>query len=141
MRRLRPLVAAALLLAPLLRPSPAAARAQVDLPWPLKDVFHVAVRFVRVDRNCRVTDKDAEAAFVMFECDGDGKAVKRGALELIAMDVQGRSGVRAQVTLADEPHYVEVRFLELLERKLKDERGPVLPPPRAPPAPPPDGGR
>ena len=107
---------------------PASARAQSDLPWALKDVFHVAVRFIRVDRGCRITDKDAEAAFVIFECDGDNKTVKRGALELIPMEVQGRSGVRAQVTLGDEPHYVEVRFLELLERKLKDERGPVLPP-------------
>jgi hypothetical protein len=56
--------------------------------------------------------------------------------------VQGRSGVRAQVTLADDPRYVELRFLELLERKLRDERGPAPPPIRtpapAPPASPPD---
>jgi hypothetical protein len=74
-----------------------------------------------------VTDKDAEAAFVSFECDDDGK-VKRGSLELFKV----ASGVRMQVTLGDDTHGMELRWLELLERKLREERG--TPPPPAQPA-------
>lgn len=133
----RSLVAGAALIA---APALVHARASSDLPWAPKDVFNVSLRFIRVDRNCRITDKDPDAAYVLFECEGDNKAWKRGALELIPMEVQGRGGVRAQVTLTDEPRYMELRFLELLERKLKDERGPAPPPPRSPPPPSGDGG-
>jgi hypothetical protein len=113
------------------------ARSQLELSWPLKDVFPVAVRFVRVDRGCKVTDRDESSGYIVFECgDEGGKQVRRGALELIAIDSPGRGGVRAQLTLSDEPRYIELRFLELLERKLRDERG-VAPPQRQPPPPPP----
>jgi len=119
----------------------ASARSQLELAWPLKDVFPVAVRFVRVDRGCKVTDRDESSGYIVFECDDGGKQVRHGALELIAIDTPGRGGVRAQLTLGDEPRYIELRFLELLERKLRDERG-VAPPqrPPAPPPPPPDAG-
>ena len=119
----------------------ASARSQLALAWPLKDVFPVAVRFVRVDRGCKVTDRDESSGYIVFECDDGGKQVRHGALELIAIDTPGRGGVRAQLTLGDEPRYIELRFLELLERKLRDERG-VAPPqrPPAPPPPPPDAG-
>ena len=119
----------------------ASARSQLELAWPLKDVFPVAVRFVRVDRGCKVTDRDEASGYIVFECDDGAKQVRHGALELIAIDAPGRGGVRAQLTLGDEPRYIELRFLELLERKLRDERG-VAPPqrPPAPPPPPPDAG-
>jgi hypothetical protein len=50
--------------------------------------------------------------------------------------------VRTQVTLADDPHYDELRFLELYERKLRAERGipAPLPPPPPPAKHPADGG-
>jgi hypothetical protein len=108
----------------------ALARAQVDLPYGLAESFSTAVRFVRVERGCKVTDKDAEAAFVAFECSDDGK-IKRGTLELFRTG----AAVRAQITLGDETHGMELRWLELLERKLRDERG--TPPPPSPPPPPP----
>ena len=56
-------------------------RAQNDLPYAVGEAFSTAVRFVRVDRGCKVIDKDADAAFVAFECSDDGKT-KRGSLEL-----------------------------------------------------------
>lgn len=126
----------------------ASARGSVELPWPLPQVYGTALRFVRVDRGCKITDKDPDAAFVMFECPNDDphdkdRPAHHGALELVPVRVQGRDGVRAQVTLSDDPHYMEGRFLELFERKVKDERGPVPPPVKEEkPAPPPatDGG-
>jgi hypothetical protein len=112
------------------------ARAETELPYSLAESFSTALRFVRVDRGCKVVDKDADAAFVAFECTDDGR-VKRGALEIFKVG----SGVRAQVTLGDDTHGMELRWLELYERKLHEERGTPIPPP--PPAPPPakkDGG-
>jgi hypothetical protein len=100
------------------------ARAQVDLPYGVSEAFSTAVRFVRVERGCKVTDKDADAAFVAFECTDEGK-VKRGTLEIFRVD---GNGVRAQITLGDDTHGMELRWLELFERKLRDERGTPMPP-------------
>ncbi len=118
----------------LLVAGPAAAKSQIEVPYHLKEVFSAATRFVRVDRGCQITDRDPEAAFVTFECKDDDK-VKRGALELIVVQVQGQAGksVRLQLSLGDDPHYMEVRFLELFERKLRLELG--NPPPVEPKAP------
>ena len=130
--------AIALAVAALAIPWRAEARSQVELPWPMAQVYPLAVRYVRVDRGCKIVDKDPDSAFLVFECPDDGgKLSRHGALELIAGEVQQRPGVRLQVTLTDEPKFMEQRFLELLERKLKDERGPVPPPAPKPPAPPP----
>jgi hypothetical protein len=107
---------------------PAHARAQTELPYALSEAFSTALRFVRVDRGCKIVDKDADAAFVSFECPGDDGKVKRGSLELIKV----ATGVRTQVTLGDDTHGMELRWLELYERKLRDERGTPTPPP--PPA-------
>ncbi len=106
------------------------ARAQSDLPYALSETFSTALRFVAVDRGCKVVDKDAEAAFISFECSDDGK-VKRGSLELFKVP----TGVRTQVTLGDDTHGMEMRWLELFERKLREERGTPTPPPPPSPAP------
>lgn len=120
----------------------ASARATSELNYRLDEVFSTAQRYVRVDRGCKITDRDADSAFVIFECPvpGDDKKVTRGALELFRTEQRGREGVRMQVTLSDDPHGAEIRFLELLERKLREERG--LPRESKPPAPsgPPDAG-
>jgi hypothetical protein len=116
----------------------ALARAQVDLPYGVAESFSTAVRFVRVERGCKITDKDGEAAFVAFECSDEGKT-KRGTLEIF----RAGAGVRAQITLGDETHGMELRWLELFERKLRDERGtPALPsaPPPSDKGPPHDLG-
>lgn len=113
------------------------ARAQSELPYTLSETFSTALRFVAVDRGCKIVDKDADAAFVSFECTDDGR-VKRGSIELIKV----QNGVRSQVTLGDDTHGMELRWLELFERKLRDERGTPTPPPppAAPPSPKKDAG-
>lgn len=114
--------------------SAAQARATSDVSYTLGEAYSTAVRFVHVDRRCKILERDAEAAFVTFEC-RDDEHVKRGSLELWKTTVRGRDAVRLQVALGDDPHYMELRFLELLERKLREERGtppPAEPPPAAP---------
>jgi hypothetical protein len=112
----------------LLLPSLAFAGANGELPYSLPEVFSAAVRFVRVDKGCKLVDQDANAAFVTFEYEEDGHA-KRGAVEMWKLP----SGTGLAVKLGDDPHYMELRWLELIGRKLKDERG--TPPPLAPPKP------
>jgi hypothetical protein len=106
------------------------ARAASDVPYGVTDVYSAAVRFVKIDKGCKLVDRDPDAAFVTFECKDDEK-IKRGSFEIFRAPVDGRDGARVQLALGDDPHYVELRWLELLERKLKDERG--TPPPLAPP--------
>jgi hypothetical protein len=121
--------------------SPSEAKSQSELGWSMADVLSTAVRYVRVDRGCKVTERDDSSAYVLFECPGDdGKKVKPGALELYRVERGGRELVRAQLTLSDDPRYVEIRFLDLLERKLREERGPPAPPLRTAHPGHPDGG-
>jgi hypothetical protein len=124
----------------LIAPSVVAARASSALPYPLPETFSTAVRFIRVDRGCQVTDKDPDAAFVTFTCEEEGSSSRRGSLELYPTDANGQPAVRVQVTLGDESHGTELRFLELLERKLKEERGTPVPVPGKKPKAPVDGG-
>src|SRR5579883_1375840 len=125
-------------------PATAGARSQVEMGWPLTTVFSIAVRFVRVDRGCDVVDKDPQSGYIVFSCKDDTPGApkdappRRGTLEFIAAD-PSQPPVRVQVTLAEEPRYMELRFLELLERKVRDERGPAPPPRHLEPASP-DGG-
>lgn len=126
------------LLSLLISGAPALAKSQVEVGWPLPEVFSTTVRFVRVDRGCKVTDRDEAAGYVLFECtdaSAKGPVIKRGTVELFRAESRGRDLVRIQVVLPDDPRYLELRFLELLERKLRDERG--SPPPSKSPAPPP----
>ncbi len=122
-------------------PGAALARAADDVPYAVADVYSTALRFVRLDKGCKVVDKDAEAAFVAFECEDD-EHKKRGSVEMFRATVGGRDGARVQVALGDDPHYMELRWLELIERKLKEERGTPqpLPAPSPPPHKPTDGG-
>src|SRR6266545_6169803 len=118
--KLRVAAAGALLLWVLVVSLPARraeARAQSELQYGLGEVFSTAVRFVRIDKGCKVIDKDAEAAFVAFECAEGEARVKKGSLELIKT---GNGVVRAQLVLGDETHGMELRWLELFERKLRE---------------------
>jgi len=129
-----------LALLPLLLSGTAYARAQQELPYALAEAYSAAMRFVRVDKGCKITDKDPQAAYVTFECSDDDK-IKRGAIEIFGVK---KDAVRVQVALGDDPHYVELRWIELLERKLRDELGSPPPvkakEPDAPARAPRDGG-
>jgi hypothetical protein len=116
------------------------AKATSEVGYTLGEAFSTALRYVRIDRGCKLVDKDADAAFISYECKTDAGKPSRGALEIFrAKNQSSRERVRLQVSMPDEPHYIEIRFLELLERKLQDERGtPVAPP--DPPKTSPDGG-
>jgi hypothetical protein len=112
---------------------PAAARADKTLAYRREQAWPTAVRFLVVDERARITDKDADAGYVIFELRDEGKTF-RGALELAAVDQDGRPAVRFVLQVADRPSWVEIAMLTRLERKLRAELGAPTPPPAPTPA-------
>lgn len=117
----------------------AAAKSTKQLPYPLKAVWSTAVRFIRVDKNLKVTDKDRDNGYILFVFPGRG-SIKEcpGSLELVTVKNElGNPQIQLQLGIAHQPSWVEQQFLDHLERKLRKEQGPPPPPKRDKPAPPP----
>jgi hypothetical protein len=116
--------------------APAFARTEKILAYPRAEAWATSVRFIRVDAHLKVTEKDAEAGYVLFELHEDGKTF-RGALELADVSDEGRHAVRFVITLEDRPSWQEIALMGKLIGKLRDELGDPAPP--SPPADKPDG--
>jgi hypothetical protein len=110
------------------------ARTSNVVSYPVADVWPTAIRFLRVDRDYVIKEKDETAAYVIFEAT-ENKRAYRGTLELVATsDGEGRPSTQIVVTLADLPRHFEVALVDKLAAKLRDERGlPAAPPPKRPP--------
>jgi hypothetical protein len=103
-------------------PGLAAARSEKTIDYQAAKVWPTAVRFLRVDEGVRIIEKDADAGYVMFELDDEGK-VFTGALELVVADDEQGPRVRMVIRIEDRPSYVEVAMLERLERKVRADLG------------------
>jgi hypothetical protein len=122
-----------------LSPSAAWARALDIAPYPITSVWPAAVRFLRVDRDFPVREKDEPAGYVLFDYT-DGPKPCKGSLEVIrATDREGRESTRIAISIPDLPRRYEQMLLDKFVAKLRDDQGPPAPPPRkpGPPAPPP----
>ena len=93
----------------------AEARSEKTLAYPRDQAWPAAVRFIRVDAKLKITEKDADAGYVMFELKEE-KRTFRGSLEIIDT-VEGRPP-RGAVRDADRgsPEWMEVELLDRLER-------------------------
>lgn len=127
-RTTRWLLASVLLLA---TAAPAAARSEKTLAYPPAAVWPTAVRFLRVDERVKIIEKDAEAGYVLFELRDEGK-LYRGSLEVLTVQVDGRTVVRFVMQLEDRPSWMEIAMLTRLERKLRAELGAPAPAPTKP---------
>jgi hypothetical protein len=127
-------VAIALGLAAIAAATPAWARSEKTLAYAREQVWPTAVRFLAVDERVKVTEKDAEAGYIMFELRDDRRTF-RGSLEVMTVVRDGRSLVRFVLQIQDRPSWLELAMLERLEIKLRAELGSPAPPP-SPPAPP-----
>jgi len=114
--------------------APARARSEKTLAYPRDQVWATAVRFLVVDEHVKITEKDAEAGYVVFELRDDGKRF-RGALEVITVVRDGRTLVRFVLQIEDRPSWLELAMLTRLETKLRAELGSPAPAPSAPPPP------
>ena len=113
----------------LLVSAPAWARSEKSMGYSPQSVWSPVVRFVRVDENLTILERDAEAGYILFEL-REEKKVFRGSVEIIAASPD--HGVRVILDIRDRPSYMEIAMLERLERKLIAELGPAPSPPRKP---------
>ncbi len=110
--------------------APAWARSEKTEPFDAAQIFPTAVRFLRIDANVKIVEKDADAGYVLFDLTED-KHVFRGALELVKTEVDGREAVRLVLRIDDRPEYEEELILEKLDAKIRSELGhPKKAPPR-----------
>jgi hypothetical protein len=110
------------------RASSALARSEKAMGYAPKDVWSPTVRFLRVDENLTLVERDPETGYILFEL-REEKKVFRGSVEIIAAP---EHGVRVILDLRERPSYVELAMLERLERKLASELGPAPSPPSKP---------
>ncbi len=121
----------------------ASARAEAEARYSKTQAYSAALRYLRVDLGYEVTEKDPDAAYLIFKYQVPGQGPQQastGTLEI----VDGTDLVRIYVKLAKMPEYHERVLRDGLLRKLREEYG-APPPPQKKPAPPeekpaPDGG-
>jgi hypothetical protein len=126
------LLAAALVAGLVAAPMPAWARSEKTLAYPRDQAWPAAVRFLAVDEHLKITDKDPDAGYVMFELRDEGK-VFRGALEVVTVVRDGRTQITFVLQIADRPSWLEIAMLRRLEAKLRAELGSPSPPATPPP--------
>lgn len=130
-RRWLQLAGVALACAVVVGPSAAAARSVAALPYESSHVWATAVRFLRVDRNLPIREKDEAAGYVLFDYTEAGKSY-RAALELVPFtDEGGRVTTQVSLSITGLPRRYEGALLDGLAAKIRDERGA---PPAAPSA-------
>jgi hypothetical protein len=103
----------------------AGANVEAESGYTKMQTYNAALRYLRVDLGYEVTEKDAQAAYLLFRFTGDGKkTTANGSIEI----VEQRDTVKFYVRLTDFPRYREEMMSDGLLRKLRDEYG--EPPPR-----------
>jgi hypothetical protein len=117
----------------------ASARSEVEVRYSREQVFSAALRYLRVDLSYEVTEKDPDAAYLLFTFT-DPELQKKAAHGSIEV-VQRAHTVRLLVSLPDLPSYREDVLKRGLLDKLRVEYGEPSPDdsPEKPPKKKPDG--
>jgi outer membrane murein-binding lipoprotein Lpp len=103
-------------------------RVKADSGYSKAQTYNAALRYLRVDLDCEVTERDADAAYLMFRYPVPGrKTLTNGSIEI----VETEGAVRVFVQLPKLPEYHEHLLKDGLIKKLGDEYGD--PPSKAPP--------
>jgi hypothetical protein len=112
-----------------------------ESPYSFGQTFGTALRLIRIDLGCPITEKDAENGYLLFEYTSpeSGSRIHRGSVEV----VRGKQGSHVVVQLPTLPQYHEQMIVDALAKKLAAEHGappPPPPPPSAMPVAPGDAG-
>lgn len=109
------------------------AKAEGESPYTLPQTYGAALRLLRVDLGLEVTEKDAEASYLLFRYRllEDPKRVVDGAIEFVSLT----NRVKIIVKLPQLPESHERLLRDKLVRKLRDDYG--EPPKRVEPPKPP----
>jgi hypothetical protein len=105
------------------------ARREATFNYPYSRVWTTAIRLLRVDFESRITEKDKDDGYFLFEFPDRGKSYA-GSVELIATHKDDVESVRVVLTIQALPTYVESMLMDRLARKLIQEFG--APPERKP---------
>ncbi|MCC6214343.1 MAG: hypothetical protein IT376_05710 [Polyangiaceae bacterium] len=115
----------------------AAARAEAEVRYTKAQAYSAALRYLRVDLGVEVTERDPDAAYLLFKYSVPGKATPTsGAIEVVEV----RDRVKLVVQLPKLPTYHEQAMRDGLLKKLAAEYGepprdaepPEKPPERSP---------
>jgi hypothetical protein len=113
-------------------PRTAAARSEAEVRYTREQAFSAALRYLRVDLSYEVTEKDPQAAYLLFSFADPAlqKKTGHGSIELVQRD----KVVRVLVNLPELPSYREELLKRGLLEKLRTEYGepPAAPPPEPP---------
>ena len=118
------------------------AKSTYESPYGYDRTWNAALRLVRADNGWKVTEKDAENGYLLFDyLPPNTKKTCPGTLELVRGQ-DSDAPVSVLVQLPDMPHFHEQVMLDALAAKMRHEYGD--PPPRKKkrqqPADPPDAG-
>ena len=116
----------------------AQARSEAEARYSKAQTFSAALRYLRVDLEYEVLEKDPEAAYLIFKYATPGqRQTSTGTMEIVASEDR----VRIYVKLPKMPEYHERVLRDGLLRKLREEYGePPAPAPKPePPKKRPDG--
>jgi hypothetical protein len=114
------------------------ARSSFDSAYGFERTYNAALRLVRIDMGLKVTEKDDQSGYLMFEYRGPdtGPKATSGSMEFIRPR-EPDGPVRVVVQLPQMPRYHEQVLVDSLARKMKQEYGDPPERPRIPKAPPP----
>lgn len=109
------------------------ASASYSSPYTYEQTYSTALRMLRVDLGLKVTEKDVENGYILFEYTSpeSGKRTSAGAIEL----VKNKQRVQVTVQIPAMPQYHEQMIADVLAKKLSTDHG--EPPKKKDPAPPP----
>ena len=126
------LLAAATLLLAVLGSTDASAAVAYESPYTFEQTFGTALRLVRIDMGLKITEKDLENGYILFEYKSpeSGARSSSGSIEI----VRNKPGVHVSVQLPSMPKYHEQVIVDALVKKLASEHGD--PPKKPKPAPP-----
>ncbi len=109
------------------------ARSAYESTYGYERTWNAALRLVRVDMNLKVTEKDQENGYVMFDYKSpESHNASPGSIEFVRSK-DPSAPVRVVVSLSQMPRYHEQVFVDSLAKKLRVEYGD---PPTLHPAPP-----
>ncbi len=119
------------------------AKSTCESPYGYDRTWNAAVRLVLVDNNWKVTDKDHDDGYLLFDYvspeNSSKKKTSQGTLEF----VRGRdtdAPVSVLVQLPDQPQYQEQMLLDQLSTKMRHEYGDPPAHKKKQPVDPPDAG-
>lgn len=100
--------------------APAHSRVEEESGYTKQRTYSAALRYLRVDLGYDVTERDPEAAYLLFEYVPTGQQAKTsGSIEII----ENPDGVRIFIQLPKLPRYHEQVLSKGLLRKLREEYG------------------